>query len=64
LDEHGNHTLLEQDWGKNDAIPSLPHATASPSVMQDRELSLAIASTISGNRLRPGPTLAVQGSDG
>jgi hypothetical protein len=27
-----------------------PHATASPSMMQDRERSLAIASTMSGNR--------------
>jgi hypothetical protein len=30
----------------NDAIPSSPHATASPSMMQERERSLAIALTM------------------
>src|SRR6516162_2832708 len=31
-------------------MPSSPHATASPSMMQDRERSLASASTMSGKR--------------
>src|SRR3974390_1069397 len=34
----------------NDAIPFSPHATASPSTMQERGRSLASASTISGKR--------------
>jgi DDE superfamily endonuclease len=35
-------------WSKH-AIPSSLHATASPSMMQERERSLASASTMSGN---------------